>query len=98
GPEHGEGLRQTGTHHRHIAPMVAGSLLLLVAWIVLFVHNHQAQIGERRKDCGASAQHDRGYTTPHAPPIVMALGLSHPAVEECHSIFKPLEELRLRRG
>ena len=62
-----------GAHHRNVARVVAGSLLLLVALVVLFVDEDEAEVGRGRKDGGAGPHHNRRVAAADASPLLAAL-------------------------
>ena len=64
---------QLGAHHGHVARVVARRLFLLVALVVLLVHENQAEIRHGRKDGRARADHDGRIAAPDAPPLLAAL-------------------------
>ena len=87
----------------HIARVVLRTvILLLVAALVLLVHNHQAQILKGCKDRAAHANQHPGAACAHAVPNVTALILRKLAV--CNSdvtakpCLKALDKLRCKRN
>ena len=70
---HHLGALDFGPHHGHIARVVARRLLLLVALVVLLVHQNQAEIRHGREDGRPRANHNRRFAPPYAPPLVAAL-------------------------
>jgi hypothetical protein len=50
--------------------------LLLVAALLLFVDDDQANIFEGRENCGAGADDDAGFAVSNAPPFAGALDVA----------------------
>ena len=67
--EEGEGAFALGADDGHIAAVITGRFFLLVAIFLLFVDDDKAKIHERRKNSGASADDDAGFTVADAPPF-----------------------------
>ena len=65
--------RDLRPHNRHIAAVIAGLTLLLVALLVLFIHDHQSQIGQGSKDGTACSHHDALFATKDQLPLTQAL-------------------------
>ena len=80
--EHDRAALEPRPHHRHVAPVVAGALVLLVGAVVLLVHDHEAEAGNGREDRGARAHHDARLALANAPPLVVALAGRELAVED----------------
>ena len=47
-------------HHRNVAPVIAGSILLFIATIVLFIDDGEAEILHRSEYSRSSADHYAG--------------------------------------
>ena len=76
-------------HDGDIAPVVARRFFLLVAGLLLLVHDDQADIFERRKNGRARAHHDARFAAAHAPPFAGALRDRQPAVQHGDAFAKP---------
>ena len=75
-------------NHRDVAAVVARRFLLLVAGLLLFVHDDQADIFERREDRRARAHHHARFAIAHAPPFPRALGIRQSAVQDRDAFAK----------
>ena len=64
---------QLGAHHGHIARVVARRFLLLVALVVLLVHQNQPQVGRGSKDRRARADDNGRVAAADATPLLAAL-------------------------
>ena len=64
--------------------MIAGRFLLLVARVVLLIHDEKAKVFERRKHRRACAERDPGLATARAPPLLMTIELAQAAVKHRH--------------
>ena len=77
---------------------MARAVLRFIAGVVLFIHRHQAQIGQAGKNSQARAQHDAGAAAVRGQPRARALGQRHAAVHADHGLCaqmrKALAELR----
>ena len=73
--------------------------LLLVRLVVLLVHADDADVAQRREDGRARADDDLGLTASDALPLVAALRVGQPGVEQGHGVSEPRLESpqRLRR-
>ena len=90
-----------GQHHGGVAPVVAGSgVLLLIAGVVLLVHDDQPQLGIGQKHRGAHAQHHtRLVGVEQLFPHVHALVVAEFAVIDEQAVAKDgLEAPRELRG
>ena len=67
--------------HGDIAAVIARRFLLLVARLLLLVHDDQAEIFERRENRGARSHHHARLAVPHAPPFARALDFRQAAVQ-----------------
>ena len=77
-----------GAHDGHVAGVVAGRLLLLVALVVLLVHQNQAELGHGREDGRAGADDDGRIATPDAPPLLAALFRGQRGVQQRDFVAK----------
>ena len=66
---------------RRVAPVVARHFFLLVAGLLLFIDDDQAEIFERRENGRARAHHDAHLAVAHAPPFAGALDIGQAAVQ-----------------
>ena len=73
--------------------MIARCLLLLVAAVVLLVHNHQAKILDRRKDSGTSAYHHARLAIANAAPLFRAFRVSKCGMQYGNLLSKAMEKL-----
>ncbi len=67
--------------HRHVAPVIAGALVLLVGPVVLFVHHQQPRLRHRSEHRRARADDDARLGLPDPPPLVVPLARRELAVE-----------------
>ena len=88
GGEQGHGAFQLGAHDGDVAAVVTRRFFLLVAGFLLLVDDDQAEILERREDCGARAHHDARFAAPHAPPFPRAVAVGKGAVQYRHSAVR----------
>ena len=72
---------QFRAHDGDVPPVIARRFFLLVAGLLLFIHDNQAQIFERRENCRARSHHDARLAAPHAPPFARALHFRQRAVQ-----------------
>ena len=80
-PEQRHGPLQPRAIHGHVAAVVARRLLLLVARLLLFVHDDQAHVFERRENGGTRSGHHARLSVPHTPPFPRALAFRQAAVQ-----------------
>ena len=73
-----DGAFQARAIHGRVAAVVTRSFLLLVAGFLLFVHDDEAEIFERREDRGARADHHARFAVAHAPPFARAFDIGQP--------------------
>ena len=99
--EHDRYLGDMGTHHRHVAGVVAHAVLLLVGRVVLLIDHDQAEIGERQKQRRARADDHARFAGRHRAPSAGALPrgefgmpFRRPHAEPCG---EAVEELRRKR-
>ncbi len=71
--QHHHCIRHLGPHHRHVARVIARHLFLLIRRILLLVHDHQRQIGDRREHRRARAHHHASVPALDAMPLLGAL-------------------------
>ena len=88
---------QLRPHHRHVAPVVARILLLLVARIMLFIHNYEPQLHHRRKHRRPRSHHNPRVTPPNPVPLLRPLIRRQPAVQQCYLCPKRREHLPRHR-
>ena len=69
-------------HHGHVAGAVARAFVLLVAAVVLFVDNHQAEGAHGGEDGRARADDHLRFAAADAVPLVVALAIAQGAVED----------------
>ena len=79
-PMHDQRSGELAAHDRHIAPVIARRLVLLVRGVVLLIHDDEAGIGERRKHRRARADHDVDVAAADAVPLIVALAIGEAAV------------------
>jgi hypothetical protein len=77
---------QLGPHPHHLPRVVAGRLSVLVALLVLLVHNDEAEILDRREDRGAGPHCDPPLSAAQQPPGVGALAVGQSAVQYRHIV------------
>ena len=80
------GAGQLGAHHSDIASVIAGQLRLLVGSVMLLVDDNQREVGDGRKDSGASADDDVGFAAADAMPLRGAFRGAERGVQECDLI------------
>ena len=76
-------------HDGDVPPVIARRLFLLVARLLLFIHDDQAQIFERREHRRARSHHDARLAAPHAPPFARALHFRQRAVQHGNARAEP---------
>ncbi len=88
GGDLGGGGDQNHRRGRELAPvegdvpgLVEETAFLFVGGVVLFVHHHQPQAGQRGEDRGAGPHHHVHLTQDQTPPLVQAGGLGEAAVQ-----------------
>ena len=67
-------LAEMPSHHRHVARLIGDALLLLVARVVLFIDDDQAEIGEGEEEGRAGADHELRLVLGHGAPDAAAQG------------------------
>ena len=80
--ENADGADPPGTHHRHVAGVVARGFGLLVAAIVFLVHDHRAERGHRREHSRAGPDRDALLAGPQLRPGVEALAVREPRMQD----------------
>ena len=88
-------IRHLRAHHRDIARVIARHFFLLVRRILLFVHNHQRQIRDRREHCRARADHHARLSALDAMPLLGALLVGQARVQNGH--FFPEQLMQIGR-
>jgi len=87
-----ERLRALPTDDRDVASVVAGTLLLFVRAVVLFVDDNQADALERGEHRRARADHDVDVGAADALPLIVALAVREAAVLDRHAVAERLTE------
>ena len=64
---------QLGPHHGYVAGVIARRFLLLVALVMLLVHQNQSQVGHGSKDRRPRSHHNGRIAAPYPPPLLAAL-------------------------
>src|SRR5215469_4712314 len=72
GAQQRHGVFHFRTHDGHVPSVIARCFFLLVASLLLFVDDNQADVFEWSKDCGPRADNDTRVTHPDAPPLARA--------------------------
>ena len=93
GTEHHASTGVLRAHHGDIAAVIARILFLLVALIVLFIDNDEAQIANGREHAGARPHDYAGRAGTNFSPLAGAFGVAESAVQNCDAVAKPGEEL-----
>ena len=86
--EHHRAAGQLGAHHRGVASGIAQPLLLLERGVVLFVHHHESEPGQRRKDREARAEHEAGFAARRGKPGRRARHVLQCAVQQRDARFR----------
>ena len=73
--------------------MIARGFLLLVAAIVLFVDNDEAQILHRGEDTGAGANNNARLAALDATPLIGPFGIAKGGMQNGHLLAESLEKL-----
>ena len=81
-PEQADGAAEFGAVDRHVAPVVARRLVLLVGRLVLLVDDDEAQVAHRREDGRAGADHHPRLAGGQRQPAVEPLALAEVAVPD----------------
>ena len=81
GAKHYARLFHFSPHQRQVAGVVTKAFRLLVRSFVLLVDNDNAYPFQRCKDGGAGADDDGHLTSPDPPPLIVALAVGEPAVQ-----------------
>lgn len=82
--QHYDGIRKLGAHHGDIARVVARRLFLLVALVVFFVDEDEAEVGRGREDCRARADDDLRFSAADAPPLLAAFFRRERGMQQRH--------------
>ena len=83
----------SGSEFCEIADMISRRAFLLIAAFVLFVHDDEAKIGERREDRAARADNERGRAFPRSTPVAQPFTFSKGRMHDGHSLAKALPHL-----
>ena len=90
------------THNRDLARVIARRLALLVARLVLFVHDDGAEVAQRGKNRGTRADDNALLPAAQREPRVVPLSVRERAVQHRNSIAedgaKPIDGLRRQRN
>ena len=78
--EDDRGVFEARAHHRHVARMIGGAVVLLVGALMFFVDHDEAQIAERQKQRRARAGDDAQLAGRGRPPDARALLLANARV------------------
>ena len=95
--QHHQRVLAAGAHDRHVAAVVARGFVLLVRGVVLLVHDHEPQPGQRREHGRARADHDVHFAPPDAVPLVVALARRQPAVLDGDAVPEHVAQERRHR-
>ena len=82
----------------HIAAVIARSFLLLIAAVVLFVNNDEAEILHWREDARAGANDDARLATLNATPLIGAFGIAESGMQNGHLLAEALKKLSRHSG
>src|SRR5882757_579371 len=74
-----------------VAAVVTGSFFLLVTALLLFIDDDEAEIFERRKNCGTRADDHARFAVAYAPPFTCALDIAQRGVQHGNT-FKSCAE------
>jgi hypothetical protein len=70
-----------GTEDSQVARRIADAVLLFEGGVVLLVDDDQAELGQRREDGQAGAEHDARFAGQGGAPVAAARGLAELAVQ-----------------
>ena len=98
--QQGDNSGPLGADNRQVTSVIARLLLLLVARVVLLIHDHQSQVsvGNRRHHGRTRADHQPGLAAPHPPPFRRPLPRPQGAVQHGHLPGKPRRQKPLKFG
>ncbi len=82
GDEQGRGAGVPGADEREVAGVVARRELLLVGGVLLLVDHDQAEVGDRREQGRAGAEHHARLAAAHPLPLLVALADAHPRMQD----------------
>ncbi len=80
-------------HDGHVAPVVARRVLLLIAAIVLFIDDDEAEILHRSEDARPGSDHHAGLAVADAAPLLGALGIVKGGMKDRDPVAEAMEEL-----
>ena len=80
--QHDDGIRHLGAHDGNVAGVVARRFFLLVGGVLLFVDDDQSEIGHRREDCRARADHHARVAALDAMPLLGAFFVGERGVQD----------------
>ena len=81
GAEHHDGVFEMRAVDGCVATVIPRRFFLLVAGLVLLIHDDQAEVFERRENRGARADHYARFPAADAPPFARALHIRQAAVQ-----------------
>ena len=84
-PEQRHRVFKLGAHNRNVSPVVARRLLLLVARLLLLIHDDEAEFVDRGKNRGTSPDDHAGFPVSNAPPFPSALDVAERGVQDGHA-------------
>ena len=90
--EHDGDVQGAAKSKRNLACMIGGPILVLIRWLVLFVEDDEAEVGQRREDGRARPDHHVNLARPDAPPLVVAFAGTQRAVDDGDAARKAARE------
>jgi len=67
-------IAKLGAFDCDVSAVVAGSGVLFVTWLVFFIDDDEAEVGQRCEDGGACADYDVGLARFYFVPLGISLG------------------------
>ena len=92
GAQHNRQAFELRTLDRDIAGVVSGELVLLVAAVVLLIHDDQAEVRERGEDRGSGPDNHTRLALGRPRPRVVPGGLAQPRVQHDHALVRESSE------
>ncbi len=80
-------------HHRNVASVIARRLLLLIAAIVLFIDDSEAEILHRGEHSGSCTDDNARVSISNATPLLSALGIVESGMKNGDLVTEPMKEL-----
>ena len=80
------------TQNRRVARVVAGIVVLLVARIVLLVHDYEPKVADRREDGASGPHYDASRARAYPVPLVVALAVGKRRVQDRHLVAEARRE------